>query len=137
MTIDIDQLRTLATRMRRAFELYATSTPDVMFEGFPRATCGPTAELVGRYLNEVCGLNAQCVEAWRSDDWSHAWIVVGGILVDITADQFGQAPVIVTRYSPWHGEWKTERPRPPICTQEHWPMYPLGAWHALLKAMSA
>lgn len=137
MTIDIDHLRTLAARMRQAFEQYAASTPDMMFKSFPRATCGPTAELIGRYLSEVCGLDAQHVEARCSDGWTHAWVVVGDILVDITADQFGQAPVIVTRDSPWHREWKTEHPRPPICTHKQWPMYPAEAWRALLKAMAA
>lgn len=137
MTMDIDQLNTIAARMRRAFELYAAGTTDTMFEGFPRATCGPVAELIGRYLNEAFGLDAQYVEAWRSDGWSHAWVIVDDILVDITADQFGQAPVIVTRDSPWHQDWQMERPRPPICTHEQWPMYPFGAWHALLKAMAS
>lgn len=97
MTMDIDQLHILAARMRRRFELYAASTTDMMFEGFPRGT--PVSELIRRYLSEVCGLSAQYVEAWRSDGRSNAWIVVDDILVDITADQFGQAPVIVARES--------------------------------------
>jgi hypothetical protein len=137
MTMDIEQLRVLAARIRRAFELYAGNTPDPMFEGFPRATCGPTAELIARYLREVCGLDAQCVEAHCPDGWTHAWVVVGDIIVDITADQFAQAPVIVTRDSPWHGKWEADDPRPPNCTRKQWPMYPEEAWKALVAAMSA
>jgi hypothetical protein len=38
MTMIIDQPISLATRMRRSFELDAASTPYVMPEGFPRAT---------------------------------------------------------------------------------------------------
>jgi len=49
-----------------------------------------------------------------ADRWeSHAWVQAGGFIVDITADQFGHAPVIVVpvgdgRYSP--GERDTALP---------------------------
>lgn len=34
------------------------------------------------------------------------------IIVDMTSDQFGQAPVIVTRESVWHAEWDAGKGRP-------------------------
>ncbi len=68
---------------------------------------------------------------------SHAWLVVGGMIVDITADQFGKPSTIVARHSPWHAkEWIAEPPRPPICSQSNWPMYPEGAWQFIVAEMS-
>lgn len=40
----------------------------------------------------------------------HAWPEHRGVIVDITADQFGERfpPVIATRRSRWQEAWKTE-----------------------------
>lgn len=41
---------------------------------------------------------------------SHAWLARSELIVDITADQFDDqdAPVIVTRQSPWHATFRLE-----------------------------
>ena len=45
---------------------------------------------------------------------SHAWLEVGGILVDVTADQFGRPPVIVAERSRWHERLRDVQRRPYI-----------------------
>jgi hypothetical protein len=132
------ELRRIASAVRAIIEEYASAHDhDIMFQSFPRGTCGPVSELLGRYLVEVARLDAGYVCAEWLGDGSHAWIEVDGIIVDITADQFGQAPVIVTRHSPWHQTWTREAPRPPICSRAQWPAYPQAAWAAIVKGMVA
>ena len=36
----------------------------------------------------------------------HGWLVVDGFIVDITADQFGQFPIIVERSTEFHSSFK-------------------------------
>lgn len=66
---------------------------DFPFSQFPRACCGDATELLAQYLLEnkikstyVCGNRyfgnpEECTQ-------SHAWLVVDGLIVDITGDQF-------------------------------------------------
>lgn len=57
------------------------------------------------------GLIRKCADVSHYGDGfnRHVWIVVDGITVDITADQFPDVTekVIVTRHSPWHENLKT------------------------------
>ena len=45
---------------------------------------------------------------------SHGWLVCGSLIVDITADQFPDAPaaVIVARDSVWHAQFTVKYTRP-------------------------
>jgi hypothetical protein len=135
MAAHVDQLRRIASAVREILEHHAGETTDIMFRDFPRGTCGPTSELLGRYLTEAAGLDAQYIAANRSDGWSHAWVTVDGIIIDITADQFGQEPIIVAANSDWHGQWEADEPRPPICSHAQWPDYPFAAWSAIHEGM--
>jgi len=136
MAADTDKLLEIATGARQILENFGQTTHNINFQDFPRGACGPAAELLGRYLVEAIGLDAQYVAAKRSDEWTHAWIVVNETIVDITADQFGEKPVIVTQESAWHDEWDQKAPRPPICSQKQWPAYPFSAWDAIVKGMA-
>lgn len=137
MGAKIADLRKIAEAFRAILEVHALTTFDVQFNNFPNGACGASADLLGRYLRQGLGLDAQYVSAERDEDnWSHAWTVIDGIIIDITADQFQQPPVVVTRQSAWHEAWKVEPPRPPICCQQQWPMYPLGTWKAILNGMA-
>lgn len=102
----------LAVAMRAAIEAIPISTlPDCM-KNFPQGCCGDTSLLLGAYLVDcghegfeyVCGERGS-----RADDtWtSHAWLVRDGLIVDITADQFSDAPrgVVVNAESVWHEQF--------------------------------
>lgn len=117
----------------------------LMFSTFPAGTCGPVTELLARYLNETFStdaLYANGIGTWRGQrPWSHAWVEVEGMVLDITADQFGQEPIIVLPLdiARWHRvTWeRQEAPRPPITTHQQWPMYPGSAWALLRRGMEA
>jgi hypothetical protein len=80
-------------------------------------------------------MNAAYAEAGRPGGMSYAWVDIDGVIVDITADQFGQSPVMLTTHSPWHDTWSTKPPRP-ICGPEGWPSYPSAAWQAIVDGMA-
>lgn len=96
MAIATKELTSLVTQFRKAIDAaYAAGKfeNDILFKRFPNGCCGDAVDLLGQYLlgNDidsvyVCGnyyfkdpeLNAQ----------SHAWLMVGDLIVDITGDQF-------------------------------------------------
>lgn len=132
---NLEQLRRIANAVRTILEENKSTTPDICFQQFPRGACGATSELLGRYLLERCHLAPTYVEADLDYDGSHAWISVGGIIIDITADQFGKAPVIVSASSAWHEQWDSEQPRTPNCHQANWSAYPATTWCTILEGM--
>lgn len=135
MTIDQTELRKTATAVRQIFEETEPKSDDDPFRDFPSGACGPAAELLGRYLKQVIGLDAGYVKGTRPDGQTHAWLQVNGTIIDITADQFGQDAVIVTQESPWHDEWNASPPRPPACSPDQWRCYPHALWDAVLDGM--
>lgn len=128
-------LALVAHAARDVLEAYSSDSPDVMFNGFPRGACGATSDLIGRYLNEAYQLKAQLVSGRRVDGAIHTWLNVCGIIVDITADQFGRSAVIVTRQSAWHGTWDTGVNEPPDVHQNVWPSYLAPAWNAMVAGL--
>jgi hypothetical protein len=88
---------------------------------FPRGACGHAAELLGRYLIDRFGITPDYVNrvayetigGWHG---SHAWLEWNGLTIDISGDQFGWAPVIVTRNPEFHGLGDGED-RHPVCLE--------------------
>lgn len=126
----------VASKVRTAMEAFSEGAADnVVWQSFPNGCCGIASDLLGRALIELGFANVVYVNGEQIIDGrekSHAWIKVGDVIVDITADQFGGAPVIVTINSPWHTAWTTEdEPRAPICNPNNWAMYPHTIWAAV------
>lgn len=128
-------LALVAHSARNVLEEYASVSSDLTFETFPRGACGATSELIGRYLSEVYQLRGELVSGLRSDGSTHIWLSFCGIIFDITADQFGQSAVIVTRKSAWHEAWETGGDEHPDAHQVEWPTYLEPAWHALVTGL--
>jgi hypothetical protein len=88
------------------FRLAIDSTPSHLraqfFDLFPRGCCGDTCLLLGAWLEANSLGEWHTAFARRGSGatyYSHAWLEKDGLIVDITADQFGidVAPVIVAR----------------------------------------
>ena len=133
--MDEKSIREVACDLRKVLEEIAHEPCDVQFYEFPKGACGPASELVCRYFREVLRLDAKYISADRSDECSHAWVSVSGFIVDITADQFDQAPVIVAENSQWHEQWESDPPREPITSRNNWPMYPISTWNLIVREM--
>lgn len=128
------EINETASRIRKVLEKNRDNTSDINFTDFPRGACGVTSELLGRYFRDFMNMEAYYVEASRDDDCTHAWVTIENLIIDITADQFDQEPVIVSYNSPWHDQWETKPPSS-ICYPENWPMYPFNTWNTIIQAM--
>ena len=76
---------------------------------FPVDCCHHASKFLGLHLFDLgCFEIPRILEAFLPSviavdaTDSHSWLVVGSYIVDITADQFSQPPVIVTLNSAWH-----------------------------------
>jgi hypothetical protein len=135
------QLLSAATAFRRAIDKADRSKWEPGFREFPRGACGPVCELLGRYLEEEYDLKPLyvCGSKYKPERWTHAWLLCDGFIVDITADQFGEAPVVVTANSEWHGGWKIDdEPRQVVTPiRGSWQFYPALAWATIKEALAA
>ena len=70
---------------------------------FPSGACGDASLLIGTFLTES-GFGAYDYVSGERGGRYHVWIANRDLVVDITADQFSDAPhsVIVERNSSWH-----------------------------------
>lgn len=108
--MEIERVRQASLRVRAAIESVAPQNLPITFSHFPSGACGDACLLLGTYLEDQCGFSGfEYVSGERgnhSDNtWtSHAWLQCGELVVDITADQFADAPmpVVVADPSPWH-----------------------------------
>lgn len=119
-----DLLEAAAT-FRSAIERVANSLGDFEFRDFPRGSCKASSLIFARFLNARWGLESVLVTGHRgtpSDpSWAtHAWLEVNGTIVDLTADQFLDAPgpVVVSSQSEWHLRFNA-RKRYPASTHEY------------------
>lgn len=76
---------------------------------FPRGSCGDASLLLGSYLADCGYFGFEYIAGergfQRNNTWtSHAWLAQKSIIVDITADQFSDAPsaVVICNSSIWH-----------------------------------
>ena len=89
-------IQQLITQFRCAIDKAKTAgefVSDISFYKFPRGCCGDASDLLGEYLLEN-GINSLYVCGNRYFDdpeegtQSHAWLLVNGMIADITGDQF-------------------------------------------------
>ena len=79
------------------------------FRDFPHGSCDPASQVLGRYLRDKLTIEPlTTVHGERVFPgggrllWTHRWLESDGLAIDVTADQFGQEPIVVTRRSRWH-----------------------------------
>ena len=83
---------------------------------FPRGACGDATLLLGALLADSGEHGFGYISAYRGKQsdrtWtSHAWLQKGNCVIDVTADQFADAPtpVIVASPSNWHAGFCIEQ----------------------------
>jgi hypothetical protein len=81
-------------------EWHASSGGDIPAP-LSRSTCGRSSLFLKRVLqtlNPFPGVEPRATFGFHAgNEWkSHAWVEIGGHIIDLTADQFGDEPVIVT-----------------------------------------
>lgn len=106
MDVSAIRIERSAEAFRSAMNIADRSTWGDEFEHFPLGACGDSSLMLGEFLFELgCGtfeyFSGDC------DGWHHAWIENGGVIVDITGDQFPEfgKPVYVGRDRTWHSRY--------------------------------
>lgn len=115
---------TAARSMRTAIEaVLATDGPCGIpgMEEFPAGQCDNASEFLAAYLADL-GMGPSLLTAGErpppkgapphEQTRGHAWLERGGVIIDITADQFdeGQPPVLVVEgRSTWHDAFTSNR----------------------------
>jgi hypothetical protein len=81
---------------------------------FPLGACGDVTLLFARHLYQNGFSLPECVDGERDDGQTHAWIECDGLIIDLAAGQFPDAPerVIITRDRSWHAQFKEQRRHP-------------------------
>lgn len=84
------------------------------FSLFPRGACGPAAELMDRIVLDETGCKGVYVCGTGHPELcprqSHAWLEVGGYIVDLTYDQFPGTGLEgwVFEHSHWHAQFEAQ-----------------------------
>jgi len=86
-----DCLKTFANAYREAFDQLRRSGADNIFlSRFPGGCCSLATEVMCAHLIELGWKDVEYTGGQELEgEGSHAWLNCGGIIVDITADQFG------------------------------------------------
>ena len=112
-TVQPFELHEIATRFRRAIETRQSSLRLFWLrDGFPKGCCREASDMLGVFLHDRFAVEATVVRG-QLDDHSHAWLMIDGLIVDITADQFldrfpNAKPVIVSSESTMHAQFREE-----------------------------
>lgn len=133
-------LLVLAGAARDGLERWVpTFAPEDLFATFPRGTCGPVSELMGRIVVEqlgiagvyVCGSNHPTLRPAQA----HAWVEVEELIIDLTYDQFPRTGLSgwVFEASPWHTAFSRESQA--LCLNpKFWGEYPYAAYGAMSRS---
>jgi len=95
---------------REGVELYAIQNPESLLRFFPRECCKTASILLARYLFEegvgsaslIANGNRASVKFEYPE--THCWLRVTGLIIDITAAQFGEQSlrVVIAKTTPFH-----------------------------------
>jgi hypothetical protein len=140
---NVTVLEELAKSCRRGL-VSLSALPGSAFSGFPKGSCGPAAEIVGRILKEEAGYEGVYVCGYRhlqlKPSQSHAWYEVDDYIIDVTYDQFkgtGLTGWVFRRGQGWHAEFADVDRRPGFCMPAGWPCYPHDGYEAVARQLSA
>ncbi len=129
MSNDIERIEQLAHKLRSVIEAVPRQDLPVGMRSFPKGACGNSAILLGAYFTNYEIEGFVYVQGKRGsrqhNTWaSHAWLARETLVVDITADQFPDAPgpVIAADPSPWHQTFRTEELTDPGDSRVLWNM---------------
>ena len=105
-----EKIKELATAFRIAIERSDRAKLPITFADFPLGSCGDAANLLGAYLTD-CGIESLKYVCGQRGEKSHVWLESGGLIIDITGDQFDDCdePVIVRTDASWHDTFDRQK----------------------------
>lgn len=109
MNLKQEELRKLSSDFRKGILKCDVNKLPLPLRSFPKGSCGDASLQLGKYLQQNGYADIRYISGWR-DTMSHAWLLVDGFIVDITADQFQEISesVIITEDQSWHRQFVEE-----------------------------
>jgi hypothetical protein len=111
----LEPLRTLATDFRRAIEQSRAERDVPHLPYFPEGACRLTSRLLALHLarhdHQAVRLASGRLPGFDTPV-RHSWLLVEDMVVDLTADPFGEAPVIVGAPTQFHSSLTEYEERP-------------------------
>jgi len=108
---DSDKLENAIRAFQQTLMTDFASPIDVL-DMFPRGSCKPSSMLLAKYLVDINLATENEIflsaNGMNKDNVSHAWLVVGDLIVDITAFQFDESinNVIFAKNSEFHSHFE-------------------------------
>lgn len=108
-----DEIESLAATFRRAIEECDPRDLPIALQHFPRGACDDASLLLAEYLFRQGLPRAQRISGNRGQQ-THVWLELGGMTIDITADQFDDYPGtrFVLSEATWHAQFYPVKSRP-------------------------
>lgn len=112
----MEEIKELAERFRNLVDSFIKSDEIVRTinfkECFPYGQCLNTSQMLAKFYRDKGFDDVRVISGNKSTKpCSHAWIVVNGLIVDITADQFkdlNYPPVFVSEKSELHSQYEAK-----------------------------
>lgn len=126
-----------AVEFRQAIDAAGPMPWRAKYIEFPRGSCDHAAELLAYHLRKRFGITpdyiSQTIYRDEVGGWhgGHAWLEWSGLTIDVSGDQFGWPPVIVTRDPPFHGRGEDEQRFPALADMDWWARECGSLWAAI------
>jgi hypothetical protein len=114
-SIETETLWSLSLTLRKAILRTDRRILPVSFHDFPRGSCGDACPMLGNFLLEN-GFRCPEYVAGTAGPFTHAWLEIGSLVIDITADQFVDNPEALV----WVGVPETMRDGVIVSTDRTW-----------------
>lgn len=104
-----DRIKSLAVKFRKAILKTPIDKLPITCKFFPRGACGDASLLLATHLTNS-GYGKFVYVTGRRNGQQHTWLEKNGLIIDITADQFGEVieEVIVTTDRTFHDKFEIE-----------------------------
>lgn len=108
----LEVIRATAINFRGAVQQCGKQLKAITLQQFPHGSCGDASDLLGMYFKQSLMVECEYVVGWAQGK-THAWLELATVIIDITADQFGNEAVIVSSDSQFHRQFEIDDRRVP------------------------
>ncbi len=105
---NIEKIKHLALKFRKAIEKAQPLLDHTSFASFPKGSCGDASLLLKKYLESAGIRGLKYATGINDNGHSHAWLIYGCLIIDITTDQFAEKrnKVFISEKSDFHDLFK-------------------------------
>ncbi|MEN7527492.1 MULTISPECIES: hypothetical protein [unclassified Cupriavidus] len=128
--LNLAEIERVTVACRRGLELFAKAQPSLELRYFPAGACGDATTILGLLIEKYLGHSGTYICGWEHpnlrENQSHAWVLVSGILIDITHDQFPGTAIsgwVFSGGTAWHDKFARQEDHGGFSSHLQWPPY--------------